>query len=63
MEMNNCTHYFMIPAPNGPTSIGVCKLCGVKREMVQSTDSIACPIHKDKRLALQRQVALKATEE
>jgi len=27
-----CTHYWMIESPTGPTSRGVCKLCGAERE-------------------------------
>ena len=29
-----CSHYFIITPPNGVKSIGVCKLCGEKREML-----------------------------
>jgi len=31
--VDNCTHYFFIPAPNGETPIGICKICGLKRKM------------------------------
>ena len=27
-----CQHYWVIESPDGPTSIGVCKHCGVVRE-------------------------------
>jgi hypothetical protein len=27
-----CRHYWLIEPPNGPTSIGVCKICGATRE-------------------------------
>jgi hypothetical protein len=27
-----CRHHWLIEPPNGPTSIGVCKLCGATRE-------------------------------
>ena len=39
MEMDNCTHYFIIPAPNGSSSIGVCRLCGETREMLNSFET------------------------
>ena len=28
----HCRHYWIIESPNGPTSWGVCKYCGAKRE-------------------------------
>jgi len=31
--VNDCTHYFVLPRPNGETPIGICKICGLKREM------------------------------
>ena len=33
-----CDHYFIIPPPNGATSIGVCKHCNEEREMFNSMD-------------------------
>ena len=27
-----CPHYWLIEPPQGPTSMGVCKLCGATRE-------------------------------
>jgi len=30
---NNCVHQFIIPPPNGTSSVGVCELCGFKRKM------------------------------
>jgi hypothetical protein len=27
-----CRHYWIIESPNGPTSRGVCKLCGAEKE-------------------------------
>ena len=30
-EDNDCSHYWLIESPNGPTSIGECKHCGVVR--------------------------------
>ena len=29
-------HFWMIDQPNGPTSVGVCKLCGEKQEFRNS---------------------------
>ena len=31
-------HVFTLPAPNGPTCIGVCTLCGFEREMRNSPE-------------------------
>jgi hypothetical protein len=37
VEMENeCAHHWMIDSPNGPTSEGVCKLCGVHGEFRNS---------------------------
>ena len=33
-----CSHQFIIPPPNGPMSVGVCKLCGEMREMTNFID-------------------------
>ena len=27
-----CHHYWIVDSPNGPTSRGVCKLCGAEKE-------------------------------
>lgn len=31
-EEASCTHHWVIDSPTGPTSVGVCKHCGTKRE-------------------------------
>ena len=31
-----CPHYWVIRPPEGPTSIGICRLCGAKREFENS---------------------------
>ena len=31
-DQRNCIHHWIIEEPKGPTSRGVCKLCGVERE-------------------------------
>jgi hypothetical protein len=33
---DDCNHYWMIESPNGPTSVGECKVCGVVREFKNS---------------------------
>ena len=33
-----CAHHWVIPAPDGPTSEGVCKRCGHQREFVNSVE-------------------------
>ena len=36
---NNCAHHWVIAAPNGPTSEGVCRRCGHQREFVNSVEN------------------------
>lgn len=36
VEMTVCMHYWLIESPNGPTSVGTCKLCGIEREFRNS---------------------------
>ena len=36
---SNCAHHWVIAAPNGPTSEGVCQRCGEKREFTNSAES------------------------
>ena len=31
-----CRHHWVIESPNGPMSLGVCKLCGTEREFRNS---------------------------
>ena len=31
-----CKHHWMIESPNGPTSLGVCKICGERSEFNNS---------------------------
>ena len=33
-----CSHQFVIPPPNGPISIGVCRVCGETRDMENYID-------------------------
>lgn len=33
---DECHHYWVIESPNGPTSKGVCKFCGAKKEFLNS---------------------------
>jgi hypothetical protein len=40
----DCVHYFICSPPNGPTTIGVCKLCGVKKEMRNSIEEGQWPL-------------------
>lgn len=32
-----CIHHFLLESPDGPTSVGVCKRCGVQREFTNAT--------------------------
>ncbi len=36
-----CTHFWVIETPNGPTSQGICKICGVMQEFRNSVTSSA----------------------
>ena len=38
---SHCPHHWVIPAPNGPTSEGVCKRCGHQREFVNSVEYVS----------------------
>lgn len=33
---SDCMHHWMIDEPNGPTSNGICKVCGATREFKNS---------------------------
>ncbi len=35
---SNCAHHWVIAAPNGPTSEGVCQRCGEKREFTNAPE-------------------------
>ena len=35
-EESDCKHYWKIESPNGPTSFGTCKLCGLRSEFKNS---------------------------
>lgn len=35
-EASDCQHHWMIASPNGPTSMGECKLCGAQAEFRNS---------------------------
>ena len=35
-----CAHHWVIDSPNGPTSSGVCKLCGATQDFVNSIGSV-----------------------
>ena len=34
--VSDCNHHWLIESPNGPTSIGVCKLCDERAEFKNS---------------------------
>ena len=36
----NCVHHWVIDAPNGRASKGVCKRCGKARSFVNSTENV-----------------------
>ena len=33
----HCRHHWLIESPQGPTSMGMCKLCGAQKEFSNST--------------------------
>ena len=35
-EGNTCAHFWMIDSPSGPTSKGVCKMCGDEKDFKNS---------------------------
>ncbi len=38
-----CQHHWLIEPPTGPTSDGVCRLCGEKRAFENSQSAVARP--------------------
>ena len=47
--MTDCKHHFMIPTPNGRETKGICKKCNLSRDMYNSTEYDAWPIHKNRK--------------
>ena len=39
-QQANCVHHWLIEAPNGRESYGVCKICGKQKAFVNSTESV-----------------------
>ena len=35
-QISDCMHHWVIDSPNGPTSVGVCKVCGERSEFRNS---------------------------
>ena len=35
-----CRHHWLIESPEGPTSMGVCKLCGIQKEFRNSASDL-----------------------
>ncbi len=42
-KADSCKHYWLIEPPTGPTSDGVCRLCGEKRAFDNSQSATARP--------------------
>ncbi len=36
----SCRHHWIIEAPSGPTSRGVCKLCGAEKEFMNFPENV-----------------------
>ena len=41
-------HHWLIESPNGPTSVGTCKVCGLIREFKNSIQITSCLFNKSK---------------
>lgn len=39
-DNEQCPHHWIIETPEGPTSKGVCKLCGAEKTFKNSTDNL-----------------------
>ena len=39
MTTIRCSHHWIIKIPEGPVSMGICRLCGEKREFSNSFDT------------------------
>ena len=37
VNLEGCAHHWVIDSPSGPTSIGICKLCGDEQEFQNSS--------------------------
>ena len=38
-QVSQCSHYWLIDAAGGPTSMGVCRLCGAERQFKNYLDN------------------------
>ena len=38
LKTSLCQHHWLIESPNGPVSIGVCRLCGAEKEFQNYAD-------------------------
>ena len=47
---DTCRHYWRIEEAQGPTSWGVCKLCGTEREFLNTIPEDASVLARDKRV-------------
>ncbi len=50
MTTIRCSHHWIIKMPEGPVSVGRCRLCGEEREFSNSFDTKGgWPIHREAR--------------
>ena len=40
VETRQCGHHWLIDSPGGPTSKGVCRLCGIERQFRNCLESV-----------------------
>ena len=60
-ELTECSHFWLIDSPNGPTSIGRCQLCGDTRDFknsvhVTSWESDGSHLHRSRGVGVPRSV-------
>ncbi len=46
IQDKQCSHHWIIETPNGPISMGICKLCGAKKEFMNSPEIYFWPKEK-----------------
>ena len=39
-KKSRCRHHWLIESPHGPTSMGICKLCGAQKEFRNSASDL-----------------------
>ena len=42
----SCAHYWLIESANGPTSYGICRICGARKEFLNAIPEAGPPVAK-----------------